>query len=836
MWRNYLTVGLRALTRNRTYAFINVFGLALGLAACLLLLVYVRYETSYENWQEGSDRVFQVQATWHEVGQPTAANQTSPFPVHETIAGGFPQIESVSIAYPARSVAVRDGEPLYVDSLIVDPSFLDMFRFDFIHGSARTALPNVNAMIVTESEANRLFGTTEAMGRTLTFGSGENAQEVTVTAVIRDLPRNTHLDFDALFRFDHAGYGEAVPPENRDWGSMNQYHYVKLRRGADIDAINAALPAWERRVIPRETVEGRTSSRADIMDLKLVAISDVHLGEAQLGAMSPGNDRRTVATFAIVAVLILVMACINFVNLSTARAGQRAREVALRKVVGASRRQLIVQFLSESVLVAVLAMLIALALVELALPWVSSWLDADLRMYYLGADGFLPHILALTLVVGAAGGLYPAFFLSRFQPSHVLKANKASAETQGSGRLRMALVVAQFAISIGLIASTWVIYSQTEYVQTVDPGYEREGLIQVPGGWRFEAQGNWESAKRAFAAVPGVTAVARTNLGVAATNKTILLVSAEGAAEGLNIGFYRVDPDFFETMGMRLLAGRRLGERFANDLVIRPEPPAEGAPAAPVQGPTLAERGLNIVVNRRAAEMLGSRDPAAAIGRQVRVGVDGGDMVPSTIVGVVENTRMRTARDQIEPIIFSYDPTRASLLLLRYRSSDPTAVMAGIGTVWRRFVPDAPFEGAFAEDLVAEQYERERSRGMVFAGFSLLAVIISCLGLFGLAAFTAERRTKEIGLRKVLGARIRHIVQLLAWQFSKPVVIANLIAWPVAWWAMRDWLNTFDTRIDLGVTPFVLAGLLALVIALGTIAGHAFKVARANPIHALRYE
>src|SRR5688500_15529807 len=234
--------------------------------------------------------------------------------------------------------------------------------------------------------------------------------------------------------------------------------------------------------------------------------------------------------------------------------------------------------------------------------------------------------------------------------------------------------------------------------------------------------------------------------------------------------------------------------------------------------------------------MLGSRDPAAAIGRQVRVGVDGGDMVPSNIVGVVENTRMRTARDQIEPIIFSYDPTRASLLVLRYRSSDPKAVMGWIGNVWRRFVPDAPFAGAFAEDLVAKQDARERSRVMCFAGFSLLAVIISCLGLFGLAAFTAERRTKEIGLRKVLGARIRHIVQLLAWQFSKPVVIANLIAWPVAWWAMRDWLNTFDTRIDLGITPFVLAGLLALLIALGTIAGHAFRVARANPIHALRYE
>ena len=394
----------------------------------------------------------------------------------------------------------------------------------------------------------------------------------------------------------------------------------------------------------------------------------------------------------------------------------------------------------------------------------------------------------------------------------------------------MALVVVQFAISIGLIASTWVIWSQTEYVQNVDPGYDREGLIQVRGAWRFEDRGNWDSARRAFAALPGITQVARTNLGVAATNKSIMAVAAPGAPEDLNIGVYRTDPDFVSTMGMRLLAGRPLGERFANDRVIRPDP------EAPAAGPGMAARGLNIVVNRRAAEMLGHRDPARAIGTQARVGVDGDEMIPSTIVGVVEDTRIRTARDEIEPLIFTFDPGRTNQLILRYRADDPAAVFQSVAATWRRLLPDAPFEGAFAEDLVAELYQRERARGVVFAGFSVLAMIVSCLGLYGLAAFTAERRTKEIGIRKVLGARIRHIVQLLAWQFSKPVVIANLIAWPVAWWAMRDWLNTFDMRIDLGPGPFVFAGLLALAIAIGTIAGHAFRVARANPILALRYE
>ncbi|MDQ4087572.1 MAG: ABC transporter permease, partial [Pseudomonadota bacterium] len=250
----------------------------------------------------------------------------------------------------------------------------------------------------------------------------------------------------------------------------------------------------------------------------------------------------------------------------------------------------------------------------------------------------------------------------------------------------------------------------------------------------------------------------------------------------------------------------------------------------------LVARGLNVVVNRRAARMFGFRDPSAAIGQQVRVSIGGGDMVPSTIVGVVEDTRIRSARDEIEPLIFTYDPANTRQLIVRYRSGQPAEVMAGIERAWREFLPDIPFDGAFAEDLEAELYERDRTRAAVFAGFAILAVIISCLGLFGLASFTAARRTKEIGIRKVLGARVRDIVKLLVWQFTKPVVVANLIAWPVAWWVMRDWLNTFDVRVDLGPTPFALAGLLALGIAIGTIAGHAVRVARTNPIHALRYE
>jgi len=830
MWRNYLTVGTRALLKNKTYAFINIFGLAIGLAACLMLLLYVRYETSYDGWLPDSGRIAQVQATWHEPGQPVSPNQASPVPIRNMVRGGFPEIEAVSVAVPNRAVVAREGGPLYMDSLSVDPAFLRIFQLPFVRGDAGGALPDLASVVLTETEAERQFGSLDVIGRTLTTTSDEGERrDFRVTGVIRDLPRNTHLRFAALFRFDPNSYA-ALSEGAQSWGEMSQYHYIKLRPGADLAAMNARLPDWERSVIPSQVIDGRSSSRADIMDLAFVPVSKVHLGSAQGMAMTPGNDPRTVATFSISAVLVLIMACINFINLSTARAGQRAREVALRKVLGAARRDLVVQFLAESVLLAGLSMLIALALVELTLPALSALLDAELGFAYLGAGGYLLPALGLTLLVGAVGGAYPAFFLSRFQPAQVLKANKSAAEPHGSGRLRNLLVVAQFAIAIGLITCTWVIYSQTEYVQNVDPGYRRDGLVEMEGAWRLWETGNYDAMRRELAAVPGVSAVGRTNLGIATSNKNIQYVQAPGGVEGLNMGLYKVDSEFFPTMGMRLLAGRLLGDRQANDRVPRDPQTTEA------DYPALAQRGLNIVINRRAALLAGYRDPAAAVGQTFRMSMGTDELIPVTVAGVVEDTRIRTARDEIEPLVFAYDPLRTTAFIVRYEAAAPAEVMAGLQRVWARFLPDAPFEGAFAEDLIAELYQRERARGAVFAGFSAIAVLIACLGLFGLASFTAARRTKEIGIRKVLGARVRDIVKLLVWQFTKPVVIANLVAWPAAWWAMRDWLNTFDVRIDLGLTPFAVAGLIALGIAVGTIAGHAVRVARTNPILALRYE
>jgi putative ABC transport system permease protein len=479
------------------------------------------------------------------------------------------------------------------------------------------------------------------------------------------------------------------------------------------------------------------------------------------------------------------------------------------------------------VLLVGIAMLLALAMVELTTPLLSAYLDLDLDFRYFGQGGFLLPALGLMIVVGLIGGLYPALYLSRFQPAQVLKANKSSADPQGSGRFRSALVVTQFAISIGLIICTAIVYTQTQYVQTVDLGFEREGLIQIDGAGRLESEASYQAMKREISAVPGVVAAARTNMAVASQNKTIQSVLVPGQSEPIGNGFYWTDPDYLGTMGMRLLAGRGLSDRFANDHNVSGEDAASA----------LAARGLNVVINRNAAMQWGFGSPQAAVGKQVKVSVGGSnEMVPTTVVGVVEDTRFRSARTEVEPLIFGFDPEKTGQIVVRYRSANPAETMAGLQRVWARFFPEFPFEGAFAEDLVAELYEGDRRRGMTFAAFAILAVVIACLGLFGLASFTTERRTKEIGIRKVLGAKVRDIVQLLTWQFSKPVVIANLVAWPAAWWVMRDWLNTFDLRIDLGPAPFLLAGLIALAIAIATVAGHAIKVARLNPVHAIRYE
>jgi putative ABC transport system permease protein len=834
MWRNYLTVGVRALAKNKTYAFINIFGLALGLAACLLILLFVRYELSYDKALPGASQAYQFQSivTDPDTGEVTKMQMAS-YVTKDLLKKDFPQIENAVHALSSGPVVLKDGQAYATEDFrYVDGNLLDILQFPLLKGDARTALNEVGSIVLTESEARKYFGAEEPMGQTLTLSARGKQVDHRVTGILKDLPKNSHFAATMIARYDPKSYWADQEDFLTQWGWQSGWIYLKLRPGADPAAINAQLDAFEKRNIPDIMFGGQSVNQGDFYDFKLANIADVHLGDAQEASMKPGNDRRSIITFGVIAALILAMACVNFTNLATARASQRAREVALRKVLGANRKQLVTQFMGESILVAGLAMLLALAFVELALPLFAGFLDAELEMRYFGEGGLILPILGLVLLVGAAGGIYPAFYLSRFQPAKVLKANKSSADAHGSGSLRNVLVVAQFAVSIGLIICTAVVYAQTVHARTADPGYKREGLLQVENLGRREMFPVTETLIREIGKIDGVTGVGRTTIGVATRNNTNTGVQVPGRAEPLNIGAYTVDAGFFDTMGIKLVAGRLFDETRPADDATTPFPEDPAAERA------LVARGTNVVLNELAVRRLGFAGPQQALGKTIKTLVDPeyGGLITSTIIGVVKDSRFRSIRETIDPIIFTYSRQGQGWMLVRYDATDPARIRRDVEAVWKRLAPEVPFQAEFSEEIVGELYEAEDARAQTFAGFAILAVIVACLGLFGLAAFTAERRTKEIGIRKVLGARSQDIVRLLAWQFSKPVIIANLIAWPVAWWVMRDWLNSFDTRIDLGPTPFLLAGLIALAIAIGTIAGHALKVARSNPINALRYE
>jgi putative ABC transport system permease protein len=830
MWRNYWTVAVRALAKNRTYSIINIAGLAIGMAACMMILLYIRYEQSYDTWLPDVENTYQFQAWYpHPKDQPPAFLQMSGYVTKGAVLKDFPEVQRGVYVQDAGPVFLKDGQAQSTkDWLFTDDDFLKVVNLPLIAGTTLTA---PQTAVITQEEATKRYGTDQVIGRTLTVISRGVKRDFRIVGLLKNVPKNSSMKVGAIMRLDFSAFYAENPQFLTCWSCQSGYVYLKLRPGADVKAMEARLPAWEKRNIPDEPNGNIIYNAGEDEDWHFVNVKDVHLGKAQDASMTEGNDNRTIATFAIIALLILGMAVVNFTNLATARASQRAREVALRKVLGATRRQLVVQFVAESILISAVAMLLALALVELLVKPFAAFLDADLTLNYVGHEGMLLPAILLTLIVGVISGLYPAFFLSKFQPAQVLKANRSAAETPGSGRLRAALVVAQFAVSIGLIICTAVIYGQTVYARHVDPGYKRDHILQVEELGRAQLFARTPAIVDRLKRVPGVVAAGLTDIGIDTNNNNNAGIVLPGSTKLVTIGQYQVSDGFLDAMGLTLKAGRWFDHNRPMDDATQAYPPDKAADLA------LARRGVNVVLNEYAVKKLGFKSPQDAIGKTVKSELfnpeDG--LVNINIVGVVGDSRFRSVRTPIDPIMFRDVTAGPNWLIVRYRG-DPATVRAGVEQAWKEMVNDVPFNAKFSEDIIGELYKKEDARAQTFAAFSLLAVIIGCLGLFGLAAFTAERRTKEIGIRKVLGARTRDIVRLLVWQFSRPVIIANIIAWPVAWWLMRDWLNGFDQRIPLTPVPFVLAAAIALGIAIATVVGHAVRVARANPIHALRYE
>ncbi|HYD39163.1 MAG TPA: ABC transporter permease [Allosphingosinicella sp.] len=831
MLRQYLAVGFRALLRDPLFTAINLFGLAVGLAGCLLIVLFIRYELGFDAWLPDADRLYQVQRMATSGTEAGRRYGQSAFVAATALPPQFPEIEAATAIVGLSGVVRKDGEPFDLgDFYATDANFLDVLRLPLVAGDARTALADVDTVVLTESAARRMFGRTDVLGRAVPRIGSDGDRLLRVTGVLSDLPSNSHLRLNALYRPNLAARktGNEVFTQ---WNWVAGFVYVRLRPGADPAAIERRMIPTLKRLVPRNLRDNSADDELGFTQ-KLLNIRAINTAPIEGGTMRAGTPIKTLVTFGIVAAFLLVVACVNFTNLATARASRRAREVALRKTLGATRAQLVLQFLLEASVIVGFAGLLALALVELALPLLNNLVEGQIAIHYFGSEGIVAPLAAALLIVTLLGGIYPAFFLSRYRPSAVLKANQSGGEGPGAGRLRLALVVVQFAVSIALIICTTVIYAQTLYARSADPGFRVPGLLYVLYPEMIGSREQIEAFMRRLKSVPGVQSVARVGVTPDSDMTATTNFRAPGATDSVILEIAAIDGDTIATLGMRLLAGRNVTHEREADV---------GAPMYnqdPERVRLVRERGLNVVVDESAARLLGFADPKSAVGRQIgREDSESGEgSAPYTIVGVVNDVRFESARFESRPKIYYVAPTSHLALAVRFEPSRAAAVMSAAQSLWKSAVRTDPFNGFFAETRIAEMYAGDERRARMFAIFAAFAVLISCLGLFGLAAFTAERRTKEIGIRKVLGARTRDIVRLLVWQFTRPVLLANLIAWPIAWWTMRDWLNEFETRIDLGPGPFVVAGLAALLIAVATVAGHALQVARANPIHALRYE
>lgn len=825
MLRNYLVTAYRHLIRHPLYSAINILGFAVGLACCIIIIAYVRGELSYDGWVKDNDRVYRVVATFH--GEPQARLPVIMGPAGRAMAAELPGIESF-VRFRRNSDAVKRGDALFYEQVMYsDPSFFDVIPLPLAAGDAASALREPNTVIVSEAMAKKYFGAEDPMGEVMVF----DGKPMTVTGVLKDLPENTHLRIDFLSNYRSASYdsfaadpgGDAMTDLEQDWGSANHFTYIKLAPGARIDDVTAGLPAFEERHMTPAELSSGVISGGDFVELKVQPFADVHLHSADLssgGEMVPPGDIVLVYAFSGIAALILLIASINFVVLTTARSSERAKEIGMRKVLGSTRRALIVQFLMETMIVALVAFVIALALSELLTPFVRDVLQSPL---VAGDPGFIAAELMVIAAVGLAAGAYPALYMSAMRPAEALKGRLKMAR----GRLRNALVVVQFSISIALIIVASVMFAQTSHMRNVRPGYNAEDVVVIRGFWREQAKSALEPIRARLETEPSIKAIAAQHAAPGDLNFENRTYQRPGG-QRISFATTAVDFGFFELYEVKLLAGRTFARDRAADITT--SPPESGSTSA------------NAVLTRSATKVLGFETPEAAIGQafdrlfEDNDGKDTGQRIHYTIVGVVDDIQLHDARFPQEPTIFFVKPDELWSLSIKAEPGQAAAAAAAAEAAWKTLLPELPPRVVHLDTQFANTFARDQQKGVVFAAFAGLGLSIACLGLFGLAAFTVERRTKEIGIRKVMGATTGRIVALLVWQFSRPVLIANLLAWPLAWWASREWLAGFADRIDLTPVYFLAASLIVLLVSWVTVSGHAWRVARAKPVSALRYE
>jgi putative ABC transport system permease protein len=786
MIKNYLKVAFRNIRRHKGFSFINIAGLAIGLACCLLITIWVLDELSYDKFHENAANLCRVEEDQHYSGRIFYVYVT-PYPLGPALKAEIPEIIDATRVVWTGGVLFKYGENTFFEDggRAVDPSFLKMFTYPLVKGDKTTALDSPFSVVLTQDLAEKYFGEEDPLGRVMTLN---DKYEFTVTGVLENIPHNTYLQFDFLVPYEILKRTGQTNEE--DFGSNSIFTFVQLPDGMSPEQVNPKIFGFIRTKIP----ESRT-------DLRLMPFTKLHLHEF-FGYEKSAGAIQYVYIFSVIAFIVLLIACINFMNLSTARSANRAKEVGLRKVVGAVKGHLVRQFYGESVVYAFIALILAVGIVTLLLPAFSNLSAKNLSWGVAGIGTILIGLLGITLFTGMVAGSYPALLLSAFQPARVLKGSLLSGS--GGARFRRVLVVVQFALSILLIIGTAVVYNQLNYIKNMRLGWDREHLVYIP--LRADTRRSYDALKQELVQNPQV-------INVTGTSELPTHIGSNSGGsdwEGKDpefqilIGFNSVDFDFIETLKIEMVDGRSFDKAHSSDL------------------------NTGWIVNEEVAELMGKE---SVIGERFRhVGVEG------TIVGVMKNFHYQSLRNKIEPLAINANPDNLNYMIIRIPPENITGSLGYIEQTWKRILPAFPFEYRFMDDRYERMYRSEQRIGTILRYFAVLAVVVACLGLFGLASFMAEKRTKEIGIRKVLGASIGQITLLLCKEFFLLVIVANLIAWPAAYFAMRKWLQSYAYRVDLGYFVFIGAMLLALFVAILSVGYQAIRAARANPAISIRYE
>ncbi|QMW03181.1 ABC transporter permease [Spirosoma foliorum] len=810
MLTNYLKIALRTLNKNRVYTLLNIGGLATGLTCFALITLWISSEWSYDRFNEKADRIYRVALTI--INETETFDQAvSSVPIGPNLKNDYPEIENY-VRFDQNDAIVKNGTQQFFEEgiLLTDPSFFDVFSYHLTQGNPKTALRDPYSLVLTESMAKKYFGNQNPIGQSLTIllhDSTGRGLPYKITGVMPDAPKNAHFTFNFLASFETLIASDRRQFMSSDaWGDNSYYTYVLLKPGVDAKALEGKLPQfYEKHIAPimrKYNVSGRT-------DYTLQPLTDIYLSSHRRYEINPTSSLNNLYIFGTVGLLILLLAGINYMNLATARSVQRAKEVGVKKVIGALKSQLVSQYLIEAFVLVIISFLLALGFCQLIQPIFQ--LLTGKAISVTDSPGLVGFMLGISLLLGLLSGLYPAFVISSYKPTTVLK---GSFSTSAKGNwLRQSLVVLQFTITVILLIGILVINNQMSFMQHKDLGYTKDALLTLNINGDRQVESNIEAFKNDVLATGLVKGMTTSNsiLVGGLGNNGINTIDHQGKKVSTSMYRLAIDYDYLNVMGIKLLAGRNLSREFPTD--------------------ARTDTTQNYLLNESAVKALGWKSPDQAIGKPFAMSGRQG-----TVVGVVNDFHFNSLQHKVEPLAMLVRGGSFARIILKLDMQHPQESIAWVESQWKKHFPTSYLEYNFLDKKLNEQYQAESQFATLFFYFSLLSVLIACLGLYGLTAFATQQRTKEIGVRKVLGASVGSIVALLSQDFLKLVLIATFIASPIAWYAMSQWLSGFAYKIDIEWWMFALAGILAIGVALLTVSFQSIKAALMNPVKSLRSE